>query len=173
MNDWLNGTLPPGSILAITAIAGGCLLAIGLAWIRLRGRPRARHQQQLPDEAYIRSEIQDMMDQLDRLGERIDQQAEVRVAELRRLLTQADSTIAKLRSMAGQLQISIGQEETASRSPVMPPQSPEPVGSRTNEVLRLELQGLDAIEIARRTGMTVGEVELIMNLRPAGPGVSR
>lgn len=43
-----------------------------------------------------------------------------------------------------------------------------PIESLSDAILRLDREGLDAIEIARRAGASVGEVELVLNLNRAG-----
>ena len=46
--------------------------------------------------------------------------------------------------------------------------APQP-DPRRAEVLRLAEQGIDLVEIARRTGMDVGAVELVLNLQRSTP----
>ena len=170
MSQWQNEVLLLGSAVAIEALLVGVLL-----YVRRRRISRLRDQQRLPDELSVRSDVRDMMDQLERLAERIDQQAERRVSEVRKLLTEADSTMAKLESMVSKLQAVADMPEptigSARHQP--PPGGPQSAGltrQRRSEILRLKSQGLDAVEIARRMQMNVGEVELVMNLHPAPPG---
>jgi len=68
-------------------------------------------------------------------------------------------------------------EETESRlralerrGDVQSPAENGPQSSRHAEIGNLARQGLDSIEIARRTGMDVGEVELTVSLIRSGSG---
>jgi len=172
MSPWPDGVLLLGSAVALAA-----LLVLILLYVKLGRISRLRHRKRTPDESSVRSDIRDMMDQLERLAERIDQQAAWRVSELRQLLVQADSTMEKLRSTMGKPKAPADMPENAvepvpRQSPIAGLQQAEPINHRRSEILRLKSQGLDAIEIARRMEMNVGEVELIMNLHPTQPGTA-
>jgi hypothetical protein len=98
----------------------------------------------------LREDVADLVRQLDRLAEDIDARVEDRADKLRGLLTRADERIADLQRLS-------------SQSP-RPAREPPAAGSPRAEVLHLAGQGLDAVEIARRTNLDVGEVELVLSL---------
>lgn len=164
--------------LQIIGILGGCLLAAGagvlLAVVCFRGRLASRRpgREEISDGLAARADIRSLMGQLERLADGIDQRMSSRLDELKRLLAEADATIAELRSG-----LQRPKESDPSASPhiaAQPGHSPqgaqqpaERLSPRDGEVVRLASRGLDTIEIARRMNMNIGEVELILNLHPA------
>ena len=125
--------------------AGPILLAVVLVcWQR-------RHPTWLirPDQTRdLERQVDQLRRELDTAGRRIDNQVELRMGELRRLLDQADLRIAQLRC-----------HDSSSPGP----SGAGGAGSK-DRVLQLSRQGQGPEQIARQTGLDVGEVELILNL---------
>ena len=116
-----------GISLGSLLVAAGLLILSVLAWAR--SRRAAGH------------------------GEKADAaEPERRIAELQKLLSEADTNIAALRAR-------LEQAGTADRSGAAPQENPANV-----EIIRLGRGGLDVVEIAKRVNMPVGEVQLVLNL---------
>ena len=124
--------------------AGVMLIAAGLLMIVIiRQMTQSRHQQDGPS-ASLTDVAEDLTVLTNRLG---------------MLLGQLDDRLA------GQAP---SQSNPAAGKPVMPTLSKpngQPIDANRKQVLELAAQGLDPIEIARRTGMNVGEINLIVNLQ--------
>ena len=88
----------------------------------------------------------------------VDQRVDERLDKLEKLLAEADRKISELNS-ALQTQPPAGGSENAESSEGIVGGN-QPVAA----VLRLSREGLDNLEIARRLGMEVGEVELTLNI---------
>ena len=135
-------------IAAGVLAAAGVLLAVVVVWHRRRLRlaPRTRTGQAAgadePAEA------------LDQVARRIESRVDAKIAELRRLLADADARIAQLHHLAPPQS---GQTDSAT------PHGTD-LSRRQEEILRLHSQGMDAVRIARRMEMDVGEVDLVLNL---------
>ena len=82
--------------------------------------------------------------------------------------------IRQLNELTDRIETQWADSREQSAAADQPPQADEaepvrpPIESQTDEILRLSREGLDAVEIARRTGASVGEAELVMNLNRAG-----
>ena len=85
-----------------------------------------------------------------------EQRLTERHGELSRLLAEADRQIAAAPRDAG-----------TSESDAFPPVHP-----RSAEIGRLAAQGVATVEIARRLGIDVGEVELVVNLARSAGGAA-
>ena len=89
-----------------------------------------------------------------------DEQVRRRLVEFQRLLDQAENRIARL-------------DGTRPRGPDDPAGAGRSTAAhKADEIARLALQGLNAIEIARRMNVDVGEVELMINLHKCPPASS-
>ena len=87
-----------------------------------------------------------------RRSRRTDEQVRRRLVEFQRLLDQADNRIAR-------------PDGTRPSGPDDPAGAGRSTAAdKADEIARLAVQGLDAIEIARRMNVDVGEVELMINL---------
>ena len=118
------------------------------------------------------------MAQLHRFARDIDRRIEARLAELGDLLARAEEASARLRAAtadadqerppAPEPAPERGEEPPAGQalSQESPPAAPGAVGHR--EIRDLADQGLSSVEIARRVGRPVGEVELVLSIRRAG-----
>ena len=82
--------------------------------------------------------------------------------------------IRQLNELTDRIETQWADSREQSAAADQPPQADEaepvrpPIESQTDEILRLSREGLDAVEIARRTGAFVGEAELVLNLNRAG-----
>ena len=92
-----------------------------------------------------------------RRGRDSDEKVHKRLAELQQLLDQAENRIARLeRARDGSADDTGGQGRPAA-------------AHKADEITRLAGQGVEAVEIARRMNMDVGEVELMINLQKCRP----
>jgi len=136
--------------LACSFIASGLsLLAVAvymhrvvvpeLRWSRLAGKSTCH-------------DAADLLRRINELTGQTDQRLAKRMQELERLVERADGIIAEHDSRGGDDH----------------PDQPHDVRARRGEVLRLCEEGLSTVEIARRTNVDVGEVELLANLHRTG-----
>lgn len=88
-------------------------------------------------------------------GRDVEGRLDMRIRTLGRLIQDADQRIQTLNQLGGS-----GDE----------PGDPEETPHEHREVYDMADQGLDKVEIARRTSMTPGEVELILSLRRTRDG---
>ena len=100
------------------------------------------------DARAARGDAAALLRQVDELAARADEAITPRMKELRELICQADQAAARLR------------REMHACGSYMPALS----DPRHLKIQELHRQGLTAAEIARRVEMTVGEVELVLNL---------
>lgn len=130
-------------------VAAGVLLAVVVVWHRRRLRRLATGTR--TGQATGADEPAGTLDQAAR---RIESRVDAKIAELRRLLADADARIAQLRHL-----IPPQARPADSATP-----DASPLSRRQEEILRLHSQGMDAVRIARRMEMDIGEVHLVLNL---------
>jgi hypothetical protein len=152
MSDWqgsnLLDLLPP-ILLAATGFVLAALISARRRRLRAEyGRPARGH-----DAGPLNHDIAALTEQLDQFARQVDRRVADRLETLQLLLAEVDAKISELR----RLQVANAQEA----GQVPPPGGPE---GRVARILRLHEEGLDGIEIARRLGVEIGEVELTLNL---------
>lgn len=141
------------------AICGSMLLAAAAVVVAAMSFRRGRHADadrsgDLSRRAQqARKDLADLMGQLELAGQKLESRVDSRLQELRKLLAEAAAKAAELESLTDSLPPHL------SKRPIRAGKG------RSDEVLSLCSQGLDAVEIARRTHMDVGEVELLLRLR--------
>ena len=136
--------LPNALPVIIAAAFVGGAMGLGLALFALRDR-RGRKTAARPDSRAPAKQIPPTRESDERTAE-----------ELRRLIEQADARIAELRRL-------LDEPHQPGRY-----RADRPADPRREEILRLSRQGLVPEEIARRLAMNVGEIELIINLQRSG-----
>jgi DNA-binding NarL/FixJ family response regulator len=134
--------------------------------IRLRLRARRESAEEAAAPVNVREDAAELIRQLEQAGAAIDKKLESHLGELRGLLARVSAASADLDARMRLIEEPDGvyrgsgdtrPDDDAGRAAGR--SSP-----RQTEVLRLGQQGIEPIEIARRTGMTVGEVELVLHL---------
>jgi hypothetical protein len=170
-------------LLAGGLIAAGIVLLLVAVYVRRRPSATDRPPPHDGDAPNAGENVHELMEELDQLAGRIDQRIERRMAELKRLLAEADAEIARAEANIARANVRTGPKppaggsyEAVDAAPSISRNGPaEPLAARDEridpryeEILRLSGQGLDAIEIARRVEMNVGEVELVLNLHAPG-----
>jgi TolA-binding protein len=142
-------------IIAVLALAGLAVAAatVAVAAFLVRDRHTCQSDAGLADrQVRACDDIQELMDNLERLAGRIDERIDRRLAQLDNQLSQADARIAEINQK-------LQQDEESSHPTIRLSQA---TGS---EIARLGKEGLETVEIARRMRMNVGEVELILSLQ--------
>jgi hypothetical protein len=165
--------------LEIVGILAGCLVASGVFLlliavhlkVRIEKRGQARRAEESRELA-VHADLRELVGRLNEVSEGIEQRLQVRMKELRELLSQVDGSVNEGRTEGSD---PVGSE-AGDRLPEPPLQTdtatPE-VTDRTGvaathrEIIRLKDQGVDPVEIARRVQMNVGVVELVLNLYPS------
>jgi hypothetical protein len=117
--------------------------------------------------AQAREMCEAMIADLARTAREVNAQLETRIRVLECLIRQADERIARLGGTAGdEPQRAPADGAAPPSAPRSAPSAPEPVEeARHAPVYRLAEEGLSVREIAQRTGLGQGEVELLLNLR--------
>jgi hypothetical protein len=144
--------------------AATVVIALGVTRLHLRRAARRRAAVEPDgggDEADLSGvcdEAAAMIRQLDRLGRDIDTRIAERAEGLRALLAKADHRIAELRRLSDPR-----PGQAADGAPADP---------RQRLILRLAGHRMDPVEIARRVGVDVGEVELVLSLYGSAPAES-
>ena len=137
------------TVLIVVAI-----VRLHTARLRNRPAPPARggegSQAQL---AQAQRDAAELIRQLERLAKDIDARLGERSDRVRELLDEADARAAELRRLS---------VDPAVLDGLGPDADP-----RRRDVLRLAAERLSPVDIARRTGLTVGEVELMIRLEHA------
>ena len=103
--------------------------------------------------AQARRDAEELIAQLERLAADIDERLTERSRRVQDLLAEADARAAELRRLC---------VDPAVLDGLGPDADP-----RRRDVLRLAADRVGPVEIARRTGLTVGEVELMIRLEHA------
>lgn len=130
------------------------LAIVAVLWLgrhRRRAKNSARSappERPIEERQRLTKAIRELEVNLMEFGRDIEGRLDTRIHTLQELLKQADQTIARLDELNG---------EKARRTDKVPPLH--------REVYQLADDGLDKVEVARRTSMTPGEVELILGLR--------
>jgi len=147
MTEWiLVGTLA-GCLIA----AGVILLAVLLAWRRwFTTSQSCRSDVSLEQAEQLCEQMRDLIVEMKTLSERLNSHPR----------PQDPSTVAG----TGQYQPALQTKEASNNIKQISTDVPQTLPEKHREILRLRRQGLDALEIARRTEMDVGQVELILNL---------
>ncbi len=101
-----------------------------------------------------------MAERVRQLTEQVDTMAEVQIQLVGRV-EQLEQPIADTDAWPNNVGAPAAISPQASSSPN---ESEHPAIPAHGEIMRLMQQGLDAVEIARRVSMNVGEVELVQNL---------
>ncbi len=138
-------------IIVASASAVAALVVLVLLWLFIRKKRCFTPRQSLSADQVEQTQrdLLEIKDELEQLVSRIDIQVEQRVRELKKLLARVDGKIELLRGMESSAQL----------------MTKEKSGCDQSLIIKLSRQGLDSLEIARRMEMTVGEVELIINLQ--------
>ena len=163
-----NGTDNPGMFLVIVVIAA--LVAVMILPRMLRRRRKAspvpEYRPNTGTSAVKAAE--EVSVQLYEVGREMQAQLATKMKMLDALLEEADDRIAKLRALTG---------ERPAEGPGERPRSAAvdraPISPRHARVYALADEGLAALEISRRTGIQVGEVNLILELRSKGEGPAK
>ena len=100
--------------------------------------------------ARARNDAAELLRQLERLAANIDARLSERSDRLRELLADADARAAELRGLCV--------------DPVVLDSPAVPADPRRRDALRLAAERVHPVEISRRTGLSVGEVELMIRL---------
>jgi len=177
---WPLGVGTPPSLDAYLVL-GVVIIAVSLIAVATRRRasdrvpnPRdyAREQiSRLREERGVKQDMENLLVQLSELARQINAQIDTRFAKLEKVIADADERIstleALLRRAANLQKIDLVVDEQADHAGEQqsPPAAQQHLDPRYAKIYELADQGLSPIDIARQTGYTTGEVELILNLR--------
>ncbi len=168
----LEGFLPTENLVPLAVI----VVAVILLMSSLRRRQRLREQEpprstplrdpsparQPAPEAHLRRDLESLLVELQELSRKISAQIDTRFAKLEAAIRDADRRIAALNRLA---------RHGAPHEGGFPHESTD-TDIRHGVVYELTDAGFTPLEIAKDLGKTVGEVELILNLRKKGSPVA-
>jgi DNA-binding NarL/FixJ family response regulator len=159
-----------GEVALIVALFAGGYLAVYL----LLKRKLARALSAAAILGEVREEVNRILVELNQTTNRNITLIEDRIRSLNELLGKADKRLALLAREAEKQDLAARlYSELSSRRPAPPEATPVPAtppaeeregADRNEEVVRLARSGLGPALIARRLGITLGEVELIISL---------
>ncbi|MHC4712399.1 MAG: hypothetical protein ACYTAN_03880 [Planctomycetota bacterium] len=140
-----------GNYLSLLLVVAALIIVIMLG--RRRGRTRAagKGDGEGAQDARVRlrKSMEELQIKLMEFGRDMEGRLDTRIRTLSELIREADERIARLEELKG------GKGRTSG----------DEVPELHREIHRLADEGLDNVEIARRTSSTPGEVELILGLR--------
>ena len=164
-----------------TILLGLVLVAVALVmWTTMRRAARSRRTGVRPTHAD--REVRDVRQQMERLlveihdvSREMNARLDTKISVLNSLVNEADEKIRRLEKLSRETGRGSGSpvpavpEPTSDAPPEPRPQDdplsePDP-GQRYAEIYALSDQGLDAHQIAQKTGQHPGEVQLILGLR--------
>ncbi len=140
-----------GNYLPLLLVVAALIFVIMLGRRRVRsGGGREQGGEGAKDaRVRLRKSMEELQIKLMEFGRDVEGRLDTRIRTLSELIREADERIARLEEMKGVRNRASGDE----------------LPQLHREVHRLADEGLDNIEIARRTSTTPGEVELILGLR--------
>ena len=178
----MDTTTFPGNML----LPGG--IALIIAWLMLRLVKRRRHptriatrMEQLEQRRQargLRGDLEQVMVEVEQLAKRFSAQLDAKSIQLEKLIEQADARIAELKRLQppgedaplGSVPEPPALGAAEATAELSPPVADEPAAAESETaraIYRLADAGNDAVEIARVLGEHVGKVELILALRQA------
>jgi len=152
-------------LLAACGLAAGVLVMLVIVTVKHTSTRKPQAEDPAATAIAARGDLRQLMGELQALADQVDERIASRLTKLSSVLAETDATIADLQA---KLRLLNGGRHTdlPDKGPAGPDGRPS---SRHGDVMRLHGQGLDTVEIARRMRMSVGEVELVLNLQPARP----
>lgn len=155
---------------------------------QVTGRDVTREQvARLRDQRSVRTQMDDLLIELEELSRRINAQLDTKFVRLETVVRDADDRIARLEGVLGRPKAPKPKEGNRSEKrnvetakPAAPADSSQaagrgrepadaspraPLNEEQKRVYDMSDAGTDPIQIAESLGMTLGEVELILNLR--------
>jgi len=153
----------------------------------LANPPRREQDDSAAEVRRLHGDLANLIAELESLSARMSEDAATRQERLQGLIAQADERIAALQSQVASGAVSrpaaVVPATTSGlgplpslRSVIAPASKPNSItgapDDRHQAIYALADEGLTAVEISQRLGQRVGEVELILNLRPK-PAASR
>ena len=136
--------------LAAMFLVSAALLAIALVRIMRRG---GHWRSGDPAGRKLARDVNELTKRLEQTAQRISARVETQLSQLRQLQQQLEERAAQLATML---------DRTGTAGDNYPPL---PLESQQQEIVRLSRQGIDPVGIARRLELSVGEVELSLNLQ--------
>ncbi len=128
----------------------------------------------LSQQRSVEQQMQNLLVELSDMARQITAQLDTRAAKLEALIKEADEKIAALRALsstspatapAPPLAVSQSEAPIPETPPPPPRYEPPPLDPRNQQIYDLADEGRTLLEIARETGRSSGEVELILALR--------
>jgi hypothetical protein len=157
--------LTPSLVIAIAASFVACLSGlICLLLFRALLRERAKRELTPADLRALESAAAEILEQLKQAADEAVAKVDSKIAELRALCYQIPAFPEEGRTNAQQEQDAPFANSNSVQDPT-PGETPSTAVDETRaRVFALADQGLDTAEIARQTGIGMGEVELLLDL---------
>lgn len=146
------------SLLPVFLVAGVCSIVLMFTWRRQRRHRQARPiesddiRERVRQRSGVRDDMQVLLVELEEYARKMNAQIDTKTAKLEILLQQADKRVEQLRQLINAADPSVVTET---------------VDPRHKKIYDLADQGRSSHQIAQSINRNVGEVELILALRPA------
>ena len=146
------------SLLPVFLVAGVCSVVLMFTWRRQRTLRRAKRidgddiRERVRQRSGVRDDMQALLVDLEEYARKMNAQIDTKTAKLEILLRQAEKRVEQLRQLINSAE---------------PSAAAETVDPRHKKIYDLADQGQSSHQIAQNLNRNVGEVELILALRPA------
>lgn len=176
-------SLSSSQLMLILVIAGvAVMVAVTARRLRVRdaNSPRAYVREQvaqLREEAAVKTEVDALLVEVQNTARALNAQLDTNFRKLDRAVRDADDRIKRLEGLLRQAagatgcDVSLGGE-TPAETESGPGDAPAITSIRYAKVYELAHAGRSPVEIARQTGRTEAEIELILALRRGGGGAA-
>jgi hypothetical protein len=163
-------SISPEAMWLIVACAGMAVL-----YVLLRPKKRADPLATVPRfslsrQRDVEQQMQNLLVELSEMARQITAQLDTRAARLELLIKEADEKLAALRKATGVAAPLLPAEPATAQDVELAPPTveakPAEIDARHAEVYRLADEGRGANEISRLVNRPMGEIELILALRP-------
>lgn len=158
-------------------IAGaGCAVLLSFAFLVKRVKKPAAHSVPKQSPAHISEVVRDVeavIGELEKLSRRMHQRLDQKIAQIEALLQTADERMDGLSRAQRQVRGQATVDVTVDDNPLGGVASTKNFSGEHEEVYRLADAGVDALQIGRRVGRPVGEIELILSLRRTAQAAGR
>jgi len=147
---------------------------LAMAWVTFRAGRRRKDPLDRPpnfaslsQQRAVEREMQNLLVELEQMVRTMNAQLDTRAAKMEQLIADADARIAALRRLQGQQDSSVAPADYPPMriAPSEPNIEPADVDPRHAEIYSLADGGMTSTEIARKLDRPKGEVELILALR--------
>lgn len=167
------------AVVAIAAACAGVALLRRQQLLRATVRDVTREERaHLREQESMRRAMEALLQELERFAQQASAELDAKLVEIAAATAKVDERLTQLRQLAtcgpsaaaleavAETSAALEANETMAREQPAPPAT-DPAAELRREISALADEGASPPEIARRLGLLLGEVELVLNLRRA------